>query len=554
MRKKGWGYLFVCILMAATFFAVMACPGMEGTAQAKKRHIVRIGWNESPPGGMNPFLVRNEGSYLFMTMIYEPLVVPYMDGSIHPWLAKKWEYKADEKTWYFYLDERAKWSDGKPVTADDVVFTFNTLFKYEFPMGSLVKSFVDSVKAADKHTVVFRMKKGFAAFLSTAGATLIMPKHLWEGVEKVDQYKNPKPVGSGPFLFKKYKPRAFMHVTRNPNYWRGPAHFDDLVIQVYTNQEAQVVALKKGELDILPDLSGSEALIPPLVADKNINVLIDRWPHILYIAPNYRIHPLELLDFRKAIDIAVDKKAIIETALGGYGELPLMGYVPPLVTKWANTKLTWRGLKMTEEERIKEANSILDNMGFKMGKNGVRVMEDGKPLKFTIRCYTNPSYIRACEIIKKNLEKIGIRLTVIVSDPETLYGGIIFSGKRPMDWQLLAHGSTMAPDPDHFAREYAPDPPNPWDNAPAFGWKDKELQDLLKRSRSEMDESKRKEMIMKAQELFAKKLVVITLGHRFHPAAYRTDKYKGWNPVKIRVGGMTNSLASTINLLSLVPK
>ncbi|RPI78098.1 MAG: hypothetical protein EHM45_06645, partial [Desulfobacteraceae bacterium] len=123
----------VCLLVALA----LVLPCIWGAAPAEaKNNTVRIGWMESPPGGMNPFLVRNEGSYLFMTLMYEPLLMPMMDGAITPWLAKKWEYKAADKTWLFYLDERAKWSDGKPVTADDVKFTFETAFKYNFPLGS----------------------------------------------------------------------------------------------------------------------------------------------------------------------------------------------------------------------------------------------------------------------------------------------------------------------------------------------------------------------------------------------------------------------------------
>ena len=77
---------------------------------------------------------------------------------------------------------------------------------------------------------------------------------------------------------------------------------------------------------------------------------------------------------------------------------------------------------------------------------------------------------------------------------------------------------------------------------------------LLQESRKEMDEQKRREMIQKAQTLFAEDLVVISLGHRFHPAVYRTDTFSGWDPTPINYGGMFHPLASLINVLSLEPK
>lgn len=112
----------------------------------------------------------------------------------------------------------------------------------------------------------------------------------------------------------------------------------------------------------------------------------------------------------------------------------------------------------------------------------------------------------------------------------------------------------MTPDPDNFAREYAPDTPTPWDNATAFGFSDPALQTLLQQSRREMDEAKRIEMVKQAEQMFADELVVISLAHRFHPAAYRTDKFTGWNPAPINYGGMVHPLGSILNLISISPK
>ncbi len=555
------GSLCLVVVLAALPF-MAACPAPEngvepppenGVTPPAEKSILRMGWSESPQAGMNPFLARNEGDYMFLGLMYEPLCMPMMDGTVKPWIAKSWEYKAEEDTWIFHLDERAKWSDGEPLTADDVKFTFETAYEYNFPLGSTTKAFVESIQVIDDHTVSFKMAGPFAAFLPQAGATLIMPKHIWSKVDAVDLYENPSPIGSGPFLFKEFRARAFLHLVKDVDYWCGPANIDEIIIQIYLNPEAEVVALKKGELDIMADLSGQETLIPILIADPNVKVLIDRWPHIMYIAVNHRIYPLNLKEVREAIDMAVDKKVIIETALMGYGELPLMGYVPPCVAKWADTELTWRGLEMTDEERISEANAILDGLGFERGKDGIRVTDIGEKMELRIRCMTYPSYIRACEMIKENLEEIGIKLTVLVSDPETLYAGIIYSGERSYDWDLMVHGSTMNPDPDHFAREYAPEPPTSWDNAPAFGWENEEIQSLLRQSRREMDETKRWEMIQEAQQLFADELVVITLGHRFHPAAYRIDRFTGWNPAAINYVGMFHPLGSIVNILSLRP-
>jgi peptide/nickel transport system substrate-binding protein len=514
-----------------------------------------IGWTESPQAGMNPFLARNEGDFVFLTTMYEPMLIPLMTGEIIPWLAKSWKYNSKDDSWVFSIDERAKWSDGMPVIADDVKFTFDAAFAMNAPTFAPSKAYIGSVQVMDKRTVKFKMKSAYAAFLPIVGGYLIMPKHIWSKVGKVADYKNPNPVGSGPFLHKEYKARSHMLLVKNENYWKEPAKIDRLIIRVFTNTEAEVVALKKGDLDALPDISGNESLIPALLSDPNIKVLIDKWPHNLYLAPNYRKYPLNVKEFRKALDIAIDKRAIIKTALAGYAELPLMGYVPPLVTKWANTSVTWRGLEMKTEDRLADANAILDKLGFMKGDDGLRKLKNGKKLEFTIRTLSSsPSYIRTAQMIKDDFAKIGIGIKVLLSDPQTLYGSIIYSGKKVNEWDLLVHGSTMNPDPDHFAREYAPHDPSPWDNATAFGYSNKEVQSVLQDSRKEMDEAKRLALVLKAQRLFADDLAVITLGHRLHPAVHRTDKFTGWNPKMVNYGGMFHPLSSIVNLLSLQPK
>ncbi len=552
----------LCLILALVAIPFTACtpeevtptpPEEEEPTPPAEKSVVQIGWSETPQAGMNPFLARNEGDYLYLGLMYEPLCMPMMSGTVEPWIAKSWEYKPEESTWIFHLDERAKWSDGEPLTADDVKFTFETAYKYDFSLGATTEAFVDSIQAIDGHTVSFKMKEPSAAFLSLAGGTLIMPKHIWSEVDQVDEYPNPNPVGSGPFLFKEFVPRQYFIAVKNQDYWRGPAYIDEVVIRCYSNMEAAIMLMKRGEIDIMPDLSGQEALIPALQEDPAVNVVVDKWPHDFYLAVNFRSYPLNLLKVRQAMNVVIDRRAVIQNALGGYGEYPpLMGYVPPALSKWADTDLVWPYTDMSEEERVTEANAMLDDLGFKAGKDGIRVTDKGKKIEFRLRVMTWPSYIRAAEQVKKDLEKIGIECNILTSDPETLYGGIIYSGERTEDWDLLVHGSTVGT-VDYIARDWAPEPPTSWCNGPAFGWENEETVSLMQASRREMDETKRLAIVKKWQKLFADELVVIMLGHRLHPAAYRTDRLTDWNPARINYVGALHPLGSIQNLLSVRP-
>jgi len=524
MRKK-WALVGLgAIIFVLTFIMVLAPLNL---AEAKTKYVV--GWYADPGAGMNPFLARAHSDYVFIPWMYEPMNIETWDGKVIPWLAKSWEYKAATMEWIFHIDERARWSDGKPVTAEDVKFTFDVAHKYDAVVGNPTKKHVDAITVVDERSVAFKLNETLAAFPSTAGQVLIVPKHRWSSVGDVTKYTNPEPLGSGPFKYKEFKPRTYLALEKNELYWQGPSDIDELVVRVFSNMQAEIQALQKGEVDFIPDLAGVENLLRRLSADKNVNVQMGMTNNTFYVAPNYRREPLKNKQLRQALDYAAPKERIVTIALAGYGDLPLMGYFAPVVKKWANPTVTWKGQRIEEEMRIKKANEILDNLGWKKGSDGIRVTSDGTKLEYRIKCMNDPAFIRTAEMVKDNWAKIGVKLTVQVHDRRTLYGGIVFGGKSTKDWDFLLHRSVLRPDPDHIAREYAPEPPQSWYNATAFAWENDEMQTILKKSRREMDETQRIKMIKQFQVLFADDLVVVPLAHKHMGFAYRTDRFVNTN-------------------------
>jgi peptide/nickel transport system substrate-binding protein len=486
------------------------------------------------------------------------------DGTVEPWIAQSWEYNASAKQWVFHLNPTAHWSDGTPLTANDVKFTFDACWQYNTDMASEIKAYVSSVDVIDTNTVGFTMSQDLAPFVYMAGGVLIMPEHIWSTVGDVTQYNNPTPMGSGPFKFKSMQQGQFLDLVKDPNYWKGPANIDEVIIQILLNDSASVVALENGEIDCLPSMTTYD-LVPSIEKSQYGKVYVESNPHIWYIAPNYRIYPLNLLPVRQAMSLAIDRQELIDTALAGYADMPLMGYVAPSVTAWANTSVTWPGANMTQDERIAAANALLDGLGFTMGSDGVRLTDKTAgnatvktKMEFDLYLYSNAPYIRAAGIIQQDLAQIGIKINISVYDPGTLYGSIIFSGEHPNDWDLLLHGSFTSPDPKDLAQQYAPRNPSSWDNGPAFGWPpaqpsstETQLVALLQKSMTDMDATERYNDILLAQTLFAQDLVVITLGHKYGLGVYSTAKFDGWNPTAIHYGAMIHGLDALQNLLSL---
>jgi peptide/nickel transport system substrate-binding protein len=545
MKKK----LVVLLSLVFMFVSLFA-----STTFAAEKSTLTIAWSENL-SSMNPFLLRSEDDYAYMGYVFEPMCMVYKDGTVEPWLAKSWVYDEDAMTYTFTMDERAVWSDGVPLTAEDVKFTFDTSFAHDLYLGSAVKSVVDEITVVDDHTVVFKLNAPYPGFLVKAGGTLITPKHLLEGVEDITTYTNPDPVGSGPYVYSDYQQGSFIRLVKNEIYWQGAPAVDEVIFQDFGGPENSVMPFLAGEIDILPEMSGQETLIPSLASAPNSVVLQDQWPSVWYVAPNYRVYPLNVYEVRQAIDLAINKDELINIALSGYADAALMGYIPPVNVKWANFDCTWEGAGIDQENRIAMANEILDNLGYAVGNDGIRVADDGTRLSFSLMCLSQyPSYVRAAEMIKSYLEGIGIEIIVETKDAGTLFGEIVFNDNGGDKWDLLLHGSTIGTDPIDIENEWAPTSTSAWYNANAFGWDNAATKAVFDAAKTEMDETARIALVKEAQQMFADELVVITLGHRQHVAAYSTANFEGWNPANISYGSMIHPLLSIQNILSLVPK
>jgi peptide/nickel transport system substrate-binding protein len=552
---KGKKLSSIACIFSVVFIVVTLFP-LWGAMGAQKNYV-RIATHLTP-GDLNPFNATGQAEEPYAGYVYEPLCLQTMDGKFEPLLAKSWEYNKNDVSWIFHLDERAKWQDGKPVTAEDVKYSFDTHYKFNFAGGARTKKFVKSVDVIDDHTVAFRLNEPIGAFLSGAGAVFIMPKHVWSKIDDPAAVKEPNYLGSGPFMLKEYKPNRYIHYEANKNYWRFPVAIDGVIVKFYGTVEAGLLALQKGNIDIVSDLEGLETLIPRLKKDKNITVFMEKYSNQrMLMLVNHRKYPNNLREFRQAISMAVDRKAILDHAYHGYGTMPRMGSIAPGVTEWVNPKVKWPGEGMSEEARIGEANAMLDKLGFKRGDDGIRVTPNGRRLDLEMFILGTPSYTRQAEIIVANVKKIGIKATARSMDAPSLVGGYIYSGKKSDGWEWSFINYPKPADPDWYTTEYGADPPNAWFDSSAVGWNDnpdsKEMQELLRKARRATDKQQRWEMIQKAQELFARDLPVIVLGHQVVVGVYRTDRFEGWSPMGVTYLEASPTLLTVKTITSLRP-
>jgi len=171
----------------------------------------------------------------------------------HPNLARAFEMSPDGLTYTFHLRTDVQWHDGVKFTARDVVFSCGVMLPQLNPRSRAAFSHIASIKSPDAYTVVFNLKQPFNAFLLSlmASSAPMMPAHIYEGTDFRTNPYNFKPIGTGPFQFAEWRRGQYIHLARNPHYWRpGQPGMDGIYYRVCPTPEQRLVAMETGAVDI----------------------------------------------------------------------------------------------------------------------------------------------------------------------------------------------------------------------------------------------------------------------------------------------------------------
>ncbi|MEP6815376.1 MAG: ABC transporter substrate-binding protein, partial [Marmoricola sp.] len=248
-------------LMAGLALLPLAPQSAAGEAAKKVTFTVAF---TTDVDSLNPFLGVEATSYELWAITYDYLVNYSMkDMSPAPGLAKSWDTSSDGRTWTFHVRDGVKWSDGKPLTSADVAFTYNRVLAggVEANNWSSYLNEVRSVTAPDAKTVVLTLSKPNAVLPLLP--IPIVPEHVWKNIseKQMKSYaaepKNGKPVvGSGPFrMVQGTAGGSTFRFVKNPDYWNGTPHVDEVDYRIYKSNDPAVQALIKGEVDFVYDVT-----------------------------------------------------------------------------------------------------------------------------------------------------------------------------------------------------------------------------------------------------------------------------------------------------------
>jgi peptide/nickel transport system substrate-binding protein len=404
---------------------------------------------------LNPFVGVNDDSYSTYEYIYPQLVQYDRNVDFTPDLATSWDSSSDGRTWTFHLHPDVKWSDGRPLTAADVAWTFNTIVEYKHTVtaGSAgAVAHLTSVSAKDPATVALHYDAAVPAVLANVQQVSILPEHVWAKYATGDgtalkRYANTPTkdlpvVSGGPFMVTQYQQDAVTLFQRNPNYYGTAPHIDGFGLQYFSNEDAEVTAIKNGEIDVIENVPAT-SVQTLRAADLNVyeGPGLTYRTFIINSSPYKRDHPeLQNPQVRQAFEYAIDRQRIVDTAWLGHAQ-PGTTIVPPSTGKWHDDSIHPLPFDLAK------ANQILDGLGFAKGPDGIRVA-NGHPMTYDVLFPASERGAgdRAFQVIQADFAQIGVKL---VQRPVTgAYAIMTAPNNRYENWDLAMWNWTPPVDPD----------------------------------------------------------------------------------------------------------
>lgn len=522
--------LIALLLAAVVALAVTACGGSSKkstTSQGGKGSAgsVTISNEQGTTWTCNFSPFNASVQFLSFGPVYEDLVYQNLlqSGKATPWLASSYAWSNKNQTLTFTIRKGVKWQDGKPFTANDVVYTFQLIKKNPGLDLNASWSVLKSVTLKGSDQVVFDFKTpAVPYFFYVAGQTPIVAQHVWSKIANPVTYKDTKPVGTGAFGMSSCSPQVIKYA-KNPNYWQpGLPKIQTIVYPAYTSNTPANADLASGKAQW-----GSQ-FIPSI--DK---YYLSKSPENHYWFPpvqNVAIFPnltnpiLKDVAVRKAMSYAIDRQRVSQ--IGEYGYQPAAnqtGIVTPTFSSWLKP-----GLDKVYNYDPNKAKQVLTNAGYKL-KGGLFYTPSGKPLSFTmINIGGYSDWVASAQIVAQELKQVGIQVTA-QNLSSTTYDNDVYTG----NYELAYDGNeAYGPTPYYELRNILYSPASaPIGKVAASNWErysNPEVDKLINEYATTTNVQEQKSIVGQIEEAMINDVPVIPVTEGVDWYQYNTGTLAGW--------------------------
>lgn len=488
-------------MKTALVFAFVALFALASPAAAEPQRggVLQMIIQPEPPTLISAFTTAGVVGVVSTKML-EGLLSYDLDMNPKPALAEAWKLSPDGRTISFNLRHGVRWHDGKDFTAADVKFSLEEVWKKLHSRGRTTFANVTSVDTPDPYTVILHLSEPnpsmFSAFSSYESQ--VLPKHIYEGTDILNNPANNAPVGTGPFKFGRWQKGNFIELERNPDYWdQGKPFLNKLVLRIIPDASARAAAMEAGEVQLagfspvpLNDVQRLSSQPAIAVETKGYEAFA---PMFLFEF-NLRRKPFDDKRVRQALAHAIDRDFIANRIWFGFAKAAT-GPVPSVLPKFYTSNVHLYPYDP------KKAEQLLDAAGYKRGP-------DGKRFKF-VHDYLpyGSDYQRTAEYVKQALGRIGVEVELRAQD----FGAFVKRVYTDNDFDMTSNYFYCLPDPTLGVQRIY------WSKSiqkgvafgNAAGYADPEMDKVLERIQVENDATKRLELIHRLQQIAAEDLPVL---------------------------------------------
>ncbi len=496
-------------------------------------------WREGivgSPSFVNPLLAVSDADRDTTTLIYSGLMRADGHGGLVPDLAESFEISDDGLSYTFHLKDNLTWHDGQPLTSADIVFTIETAKNPALKSPVRANWEGVTIDSPDERTVKLTLANPYAPFIENTTLGII-PKHIWSGILP-EQFTfsafNHKPIGSGPYqiastptnssgIITKFVLRSF------DKYAGGEPNISTFEIKFYPTEQILKADFQKREID---GISVAVAKDLGEIGGNNIEIHELTLPRIFGVFFNQNRAPIFTeKNIRLALDLAVDKKRIVNEVFAGHAEIA-NSPIPPGTfgdfSEDADSKL----VNDDAARPIDRANSTLKSAGWvKDPETGIltkKTKKETKTLSFTLSTANTPDLAETGELLKSMWAELGVNITIKLFEFTDLNQQVI----RPREYDALLFGEVVGRDPDPFAFWHSSQMNDPGLNIALYA--NSTVDKLLETARKTINEDERKQKYIEFQKEIADDVPAVFLYSPSYLYA-TTDGLKGFETENITV-------------------
>ncbi|HTU76491.1 MAG TPA: ABC transporter substrate-binding protein [Trebonia sp.] len=430
-----------CSSTASSGSSGSSAKGPSGTLTISNEQGTQ--WNCS----FNPFNPGNLGEGITMGQVYEPLafVDTLQNGKASPWLATSWAWGDGNKSLTFTIRKGVKFSDGTPMTAADVAFTFNLIKKFPALDVNSVWSVLQSVTQDGDNVVMMFKTPAVPYFYYIADQIPIVPEHVWSSISNPVSYADSSPIGTGAYTVQPCTPQNITYVA-NPHYWQpGEPKIAKVLYPAFTSNDPANTYLATGQAQwgsqFIPNIQAFYSSKSP-----NNHTWFPPYANVSLI-PNLTVPGLNNVAVRQAMAYALDRNKVAN--IGEYGEEPganQTDIATPTFSSWMNTTAA---ATYNYGYNPAKAKQILQQAGYKLGSNGI-FAKNGQQLSFSVINIGGYSdWVASMSVIQSELKAVGIQIT-----PDNLAQNDFLNRLYSGNYQLAYYAQTGGPTPYYELRQW----------------------------------------------------------------------------------------------------